>query len=113
MEQEFKPPVGATHYLEMEECPFYKLEKDVWFFHGQAGWIRSQYNHGDLLINAKPLPQPSTEKEMDATIRYSSDGTMCMVWQDGKPVRCPTQDDMDALPVGDDMTEEELAQLSD
>lgn len=40
-------------------------------------------------------------------IRYSQDGSVCMVWRDGEPVRCPTQDDMDTLPVGEDMTDDE------
>ncbi len=46
-------------------------------------------------------------------IRYSEDGTVCMVWSDGESVRCPTQADMDRLPVGDDMTDEEVEQLDD
>jgi len=44
------------------------------------------------------------------TIRYSSDASVCMVWSDGEPVRCPSQHDMDNLPVGGDMDEDELAQ---
>ena len=40
-------------------------------------------------------------------IRFSRNGEICMVWCDGGPVRCPTQDDMDTLPVGDDMDEAE------
>lgn len=44
-------------------------------------------------------------------IRYSADGTVCMVWADGEPVRCPTQRDMDTLPVGEDMTEDDVARL--
>jgi hypothetical protein len=44
-------------------------------------------------------------------IRYSEDGTICMVWADGEPVRCPTQGDMDTLPVGEDMTADEVDRL--
>lgn len=44
-------------------------------------------------------------------IRYSSDATICMVWSDGEPVRCPTQEDMDTLPVGEDMTDDEVESL--
>ena len=44
-------------------------------------------------------------------IRYSNDGSICMVWSGGEPVRCPTQDDMDRLPVGPDMTEDDVALL--
>ena len=47
------------------------------------------------------------------TIRYSTDGAVCMVWSDGEPVRCPTQDDMDTLPVGQDMTDDEVEALDD
>ena len=28
-------------------------------------------------------------------IRYSADGTVCMVYRDCEPLRCPTQHDMD------------------
>lgn len=44
-------------------------------------------------------------------IRYSADGSICMVWSGGEPLRCPTQDDMNSLPVGSDMTDEEINQL--
>ena len=44
-------------------------------------------------------------------IRYSEDGTISMVWAAGEPVRCPTQDDMDSLPVGKDMTADEVDSL--
>jgi hypothetical protein len=45
------------------------------------------------------------------SIRYSADGAICMVWRDGEPLRCPTQRDMDTLPVGADMSDDEVAQL--
>ena len=45
-------------------------------------------------------------------IRFGVSG-ICMVWCDGEPVRCPTQDDMDNLPVSDDMTDEEVELLDD
>lgn len=45
------------------------------------------------------------------TIRYSEDGSITMVWSNGEAVRCPTQEDMDTLPVGDDMTAEEVDSL--
>lgn len=44
-------------------------------------------------------------------IRFSDDGQICMVWADGRTVRVPTQHDMDTLPVGEDMTDEEVAGL--
>ena len=44
-------------------------------------------------------------------IRYSADGSVCMVWRDGEPIRCPTQRDMDTLSVGQDMTDEDINQL--
>jgi len=50
---------------------------------------------------------------MTREIRFSADGGVSMVWEDGEPARCPTQDDMDSLPVGDDMSEEEIELLDD
>jgi len=44
-------------------------------------------------------------------IRYSEDGSISMVWAGGEPVRCPDQDDMDRLPVGPDMTDDEIEEL--
>lgn len=44
-------------------------------------------------------------------IRFSEDGSISMVWADGQAVRVPTQQDLDLLPVGDDMTDEEVAGL--
>jgi hypothetical protein len=48
-----------------------------------------------------------------ARIRFSVDGSVCLVWADGQPLRVPTQHDMDTLPVGDDLTADELAGLDD
>ncbi len=50
---------------------------------------------------------------MKTEIRFTEDATICMVWCDGEPLRCPTQDDMDTLPVGDDMTDEESELLAE
>lgn len=44
-------------------------------------------------------------------IRFSKDGSVSMVWAGGEPIRCPTQHDMDALPVGEDMSEDEAESL--
>jgi hypothetical protein len=44
-------------------------------------------------------------------IRFSADGSVSMVWSGGEAVRVPTQQDLDRLPVGDDMTDEEVAGL--
>jgi hypothetical protein len=41
-------------------------------------------------------------------IRYSPDGSVNMVYEDGEPVRCPTQWDMDMLPVGCDLDDDEI-----
>ena len=46
-------------------------------------------------------------------IRYSPDAVVCMVWCGVEPLRCPTQEDMDRLPVGPDMTEDEMDRLDD
>lgn len=44
------------------------------------------------------------------TIRYSEDANICIVDDDGE-FRVATQHDIDTLPVGDDLTEEEVEQL--
>jgi hypothetical protein len=51
------------------------------------------------------------EGETMSKIRFSEDGSVCVVWADGQALRVPTQHDMDTLPVGDDLTDEELAGL--
>lgn len=44
-------------------------------------------------------------------IRFSADGSVSMVWADGEAVRVPSQQDLDFLPVGEDLTDEEIAGL--
>lgn len=44
-------------------------------------------------------------------IRFSEDGSISMVWTDGAADRVPTQHDIDTLPVGADMTAEEVESL--
>lgn len=46
-------------------------------------------------------------------IRYDESGAISMVWADGESVRCPTQDDLDTLPVGPDMDQDEVDGLDD
>jgi hypothetical protein len=48
-------------------------------------------------------------------IRFSEDAAISIVWDTAadEAVRCPTQDDMDNLPVGDDLTDEEIETLAD
>jgi hypothetical protein len=50
---------------------------------------------------------------MTTEIRHSADGAVSMVWINGQPARCPTQEDMDTLPVGQDLTTEEVDSLED
>ena len=43
------------------------------------------------------------------TIRYSKDASICIVHNSKTgEYSCPTQDDMDTLPVGPDLTDEEI-----
>lgn len=42
-----------------------------------------------------------------ATIRYSADASICIVDDNGE-FRVSTQEDMDTLTVGEDLTEEEI-----
>ena len=48
-------------------------------------------------------------------IRFSDDGSVSIVWAtaDDAPVRVPTQHDLDTLPVGDDLTDDDIARLDD
>ena len=43
-------------------------------------------------------------------IRFSEDASISIVWDvvTDEAVRCPTQDDMDKLEVGEDLTAEEI-----
>jgi len=51
---------------------------------------------------------------MTREIRFSADGGVSMVWEDGEPLRCVHTDGTDDdLPVGDDMSEEEIELLDD
>jgi hypothetical protein len=50
---------------------------------------------------------------MNEELRYTDDGSIVMVWADGMPVRCPDQHDMDHLPVGADMSADEVETLPD
>ncbi len=48
-------------------------------------------------------------------IRYSDDAAICIVWDTAtdQAVRCPTQRDMDTLPVGDDLTDAEIETIDE
>ena len=48
-------------------------------------------------------------------IRFSDDGGVNIVWDTSSeaPVRVPTQHDLDTLPVGDDLTDDDIARLDD
>ncbi len=46
-------------------------------------------------------------------LRYSPDATICIVQDDDGAFRVATQEDMDTLPVGEDLTADEVASLHD
>ena len=50
---------------------------------------------------------------MATVIRFSKDASISIVWDTAanKAVRCPTQSDMDRLPVGKDLTAKEIKTL--
>jgi hypothetical protein len=50
---------------------------------------------------------------MTQVIRFSRDASISIVWDTAadKAVRCPTQSDMDNLPVGKDLTAKEIKTL--
>jgi hypothetical protein len=52
---------------------------------------------------------------MNEAIRYSEDGMICIVWDTAadEAVRCATQDDMDTLPVGEDLADDEIETLDE
>lgn len=49
-----------------------------------------------------------TPKKMKEQIRYSADAAICIVQDEDGAFRCADQQDMDTLPVGDDLTAEEI-----
>ena len=56
-------------------------------------------------------PPMNEEADME-TIRYSKDASICIVHNSKTgEYSCPTQDDMDTLPVGPDLTDEEILLL--
>jgi hypothetical protein len=48
-------------------------------------------------------------------IRFSVDASISIVWDTvaDEALRCPTQDDVDTLPVGEDLTVEEIETLDE
>lgn len=46
-------------------------------------------------------------------LRFSEDGAISIVWCDGEALRAPTQEDVDTLPVGPDLTDDEIESLPD
>lgn len=48
---------------------------------------------------------------MAETIRYSADASICIVETEDGDFRVATQRDMDTLPVGKDLTDEEIERL--
>ncbi len=48
---------------------------------------------------------------MITKIRYSSNASICIVQDADGDFRVATQEDMDTLPVGDDLTDEEVDAL--
>lgn len=53
------------------------------------------------------------KKEPVYMLRFSEDGSIVMVWDviNDECVRCPDQDDINDLPVGDDLSPEEIDSL--
>ncbi len=48
---------------------------------------------------------------MKACIRFSADATICMKQDEDGELHAPTQEDLDNLPVGPDLTDEEIQLL--
>lgn len=48
---------------------------------------------------------------MKAQIRFSEDGSINIVQDEDGEFRYATQEDMDTLPVGEDLTDEEIDEL--
>lgn len=47
------------------------------------------------------------------TIRFSADASICMVQDEDGSFRVATQDDMDTLEVGEDLTDEDIEVLDE
>jgi len=71
--------------------------------------MRAESYHREFGIKDEPHERFCVPSSL--SIRYSADGSVCMVWRDGEPIRCPTQRDMDTLSVGQDMTDDDVALL--
>ena len=54
-----------------------------------------------------------TRADQSLEIRYCADGIVCAVYADGVPVRVPTQDDMDTLPIGPVVSAEDIAEMDE
>lgn len=50
---------------------------------------------------------------MTSQLRYSEDASICIVQDEDGEFRAASQEDMDTLPVGKDLTDEEIALLDD
>lgn len=57
----------------------------------------------------------NAEETMAKVIRFSEGANISIVWdtREDRAVRFPTQDDMDNLPVGEDLTEEEIETIEE
>lgn len=95
------------------------------------GWEPTQYQCADCCHSSARLADLGKElaaaavrhdddrpfdcdaSELEEEIRFSEDGRISLVWSKGEAIRCPTQHDMDTLPVGEDLTDEEIEQIDE
>jgi len=53
----------------------------------------------------------TTTKKSNEVLRRSEDGAICMVYRDGEPLRCPTEQDYETLPEGEFLSDDDIEAL--
>lgn len=53
----------------------------------------------------------TTTKKSNEVLRRSEDGAICMVYCDGEPLRCPTEQDYETLPEGEFLSDDDIEAL--
>jgi hypothetical protein len=53
----------------------------------------------------------SNDKKSHEVLRRSEDGAICMVYCNGQPLRCPTEQDYETLPEGEFLSDDDIEAL--
>jgi hypothetical protein len=85
---------------------------DGWTRHSEWDRLTDARDQADM-VRGRVVSAAGDVITSQEEIRFSADGAISIVWADGEAVRCPTQQDMDALPVGEDLTAEEIETIDE